>query len=112
MIKFLVYIAILLAIIAFAQLMRVFELASDLKGIKHYEVKEEDNRRNAKMWLWFMIVFFLFCFWQLFKYKDKLLPVAASVEGVELDWLLNFNFVIISFVFIVTNIFLFWFAYK
>lgn len=112
MIKLLIYIAILLAIIAVSQLMRVFELAAELKGARHYEVKEEDNRRNGKLMLGFMIIFMLFCVWQVFKYKDKLLPVAASIEGVELDWLMNFNFIIISFVFVLTNILLFYFAFK
>ncbi len=112
MIKFLVYSAILLGIIAATQLMRVFELASELKGTRHYEIKEADNRRNGKLMFWFMVTFMLFCFWQVIKYKDKLLPVAASIEGVELDWLLNFNFIIIWVVFIITNVLLFWFSYK
>lgn len=112
MIQCLVYLVIILAVIAIAQLVRVFELASEIKGESTNEVTEEDNRAQAKMWMFFMFAFFAFCFWQVMKYKDKLLPVAASEEGVELDWLMNFNFIIIWFVFVVTNILLFYFAYK
>ena len=112
MITFLIYVVIILTIIAVAHLVRVFELASELKGVKQHEITEKDNKAQAKMWIYFTIGFFAFCFWQLFKYKDKLLPVSASDQGVELDWLFNFNMIIISFVFIATNILLFYFAYK
>lgn len=114
MIQFLVYIVIVLTIVAIAQLVRVFELSSELKGESESanEITDKDNRSQARMWMIFMIGFFAFCFWQVFKYKDKLLPMPASKHGVKIDWLMNFNFIIISFVFIVTNILLFYFAYK
>jgi cytochrome c oxidase subunit 2 len=112
MIKFLVYAVIVLAIIAIAQLVRVFELASELKGSKEHEITEKDNRFNARMWMFFMIAFFSFCIWQFFKYKDRLLPVAASEHGLEIDWLMNLNMIIIVIVFFATNVLLFYFAYK
>ena len=37
---------------------------------------------------------------------------AASLQGVETDWLLNLNFIIIIIVFFITNFLLFFFAYK
>jgi cytochrome c oxidase subunit 2 len=112
MIKFLVIIAIVLFIIAVAQLMRVFELASALKGGQREAVTEADNRMNGKLMMLFLIGFFVFCIWQLMENHDKLLPVAASVHGEELDTLFNVNLVIITIVFVITNIFLFYFAYK
>jgi cytochrome c oxidase subunit 2 len=112
MIQFLVYLVIILTVVAIAQLVRVFELSAQLKGESSNEITEEDNRSQAKMWMVFMIAFFAFCFWQMFKYKDKLLPISASEHGVGLDWLMNFNFLIIGIVFVITNIFLFYFAYK
>jgi cytochrome c oxidase subunit 2 len=112
MIKFLVFIAIVLFVIAVAQLMRVFELSSTLRGGKREAVTESDNRMNGKLWLWFMVAFFIFCIWQLVSYKDRLLPIAASEHGAKLDTLMNVNLVIITIVFVITNFFLFWFAYK
>lgn len=112
MIQFLVYVVIVLAVIAIAQLVRVFELSSELKGGYSQDVTEKDNRSQAKMWMFFMFAFFAFCSWQVVKYKDKLLPVSASEMGAGIDWLMNFNFLIISIVFVITNIFLFYFAYK
>lgn len=110
--NFLILIAIVLFCIAAGQIMKIFELSSAMRGEKQWVVTEKDNRLNGRLMLWFLIAFFGFCIWQFFKYKDKLLPVAASEVGVEIDWLLNFNFVIIIFVFFVTNACLFWFAYK
>ena len=112
MITFLVYVAVILTIVAIAQLVRVFELASELRGEKTNDVDEKDNKMNGKIMFFFLISFFTFCVWQLFKYKDRLLPVSASEHGVLLDWLFNFNMIIITIVFILTHIALFYFAYK
>jgi cytochrome c oxidase subunit II len=112
MIKLLVFIAIVLFIIAMAQLMRVFELASELRGGKREAVNESDNRMNGRLMLLFMFGLFAFCIWQLFSYKDKLLPESAAKHGEELDWLMDFNMIIITIVFVITEIFLFYFAYK
>ncbi|HEU4719107.1 MAG TPA: cytochrome c oxidase subunit II [Bacteroidia bacterium] len=53
-----------------------------------------------------------FSFWQLFEYKDRLLPVAGSEHGADYDWLMNFNMVVIGIVFIITNGLLFFMAFK
>ncbi len=112
MIKFLVYVAIILTVLAVGYLVRVFELASSLKGKKQEEITEKDNRLMSRIMLGFLFAFFLFVIWQLKNYGSRLLPEAASVEGVELDWLFNFNMGILWFVFVVTHIVLFYFAYK
>ena len=112
MIKFLVYVAIILTVFAVGYLVRVFELASSLKGKKQEEITEKDNRLMSRIMLTFLFAFFCFVIWQLKNYGNRLLPEAASVEGVELDWLFNFNMGILWFVFVVTHIILFYFAYK
>jgi cytochrome c oxidase subunit 2 len=112
MIKFLVYVAIILTILAIGYLVRVFELASSLKGKKSEEITEKDNRLMGKLMLAFVIALFAFIAWQLKSYGWRMLPEAASVHGVELDWLFNFNLAILWFVFVATHILLFYFAYK
>lgn len=112
MTNFLIYAAIILGIAALSMLARVFELASELKGSKSWQVKESDNRLNGYLMLLFMIAFFIFCIWQFVEYKDRMLPISASEHGVEIDWLFNFNMVIITIVFFITNGLLFYFAYK
>lgn len=112
MIKFLVYVAIILTVLAVGYLVRVFELASSLKGKKSEEVTEKDNRLMGRIMLTFVVAFFLFVIWQLNSYGWRMLPEAASIHGKELDWLFNFNMGILWFVFIITHVLLFYFAYK
>ncbi|HEX8514940.1 MAG TPA: cytochrome c oxidase subunit II [Bacteroidia bacterium] len=112
MIKFLVYVAIILTVLAVGYLVRVFELASSLKGKKSEEITEKDNRLMGKLMLTFVVALFAFIVWQLKSYGWRMLPEAASVHGVELDWLFNFNLAILWFVFVATHILLFYFAYK
>ncbi len=112
MIKFLVYVAIILTILAVGYLVRVFELASSLKGKKPEEVTEKDNRLMGKIMLAFLIAFFAFVAWQLKVYGPRTLPQAASIHGVDLDVLFDFNMWILWVVFFVTHILLFYFAYK
>ena len=112
MIKCLIYLVFILVIVAVAQLVRIFELASTLKGGQSNEVSEKDNKMQGKLMFYFFIAFMIFCVWQLFEYGDKILPVAASDVGAKIDWLMWFNMIIISIVFVITNMLLFYFAYK
>ncbi len=112
MIKFLVYVAIILTVFAIGYLVRVFELASSLKGKKTEEITEKDNRLMSRIMLLFLFVFFFFVMWNLKSFGSRLLPESASIHGIELDWLFNFNMMILWFVFAITHILLFYFAYK
>ncbi len=112
MIKILVYVAIILTALAIGYLVRVFELASSLKGKKPEEITDKDNRLQSRLMLLFLFVFFAFTIWNLKSFIPKMLPISASEHGVTIDWLFNFNMAIIFFVFTITHIALFYFAYK
>ncbi len=112
MIKILVYVAIILGALAIGYLVRVFELASSLKGTKPEEITETDNKLQARLMLLFLFAFFAYSVWNMIEFAPRMLPVSASEHGVEIDWLFNFNMVIIFIVFALTHIVLFWFAYK
>lgn len=112
MIKFLVYIAIILTALAVGYLVRVFELASSLKGKKSEEITEKDNKLMGQLYLVFLIALFAFVIWQLKSYMWRMLPEAASIHGKDLDWLFNFNMAILFFVFAITHVLLFYFAFK
>lgn len=112
MIKFLVYVAIILAVFAIGYLVRVFELASSIKGNKPHEITDKDNRLMSRIMLTFLIAFFAFTIWNLQTYAPLMLPESASEHGVGLDWLFNFNWAIIFFVFTITQALLFYFSYK
>ncbi len=110
--KLIILLVIVLGIIAAAQLMRLYELSSKLRNEGEHDITRKDNRLNAGLMLIFMIVLFGGFIWLMLEYGWVGRGEAASVHGHELDWLLNVNFVIIIFVFFLTNFLLFWFAFK
>ncbi|MBA3681345.1 MAG: cytochrome c oxidase subunit II [Bacteroidetes bacterium] len=110
--NFLVLLAIVLLVIAGHQLLRVIELSRGLKKTKEWQITETDNNMMGKAMLTFMIFFFLFFFWQVNRWMDRSLPPSASEHGVKIDMLWDYNMYLITVVFIITNFFLFWFAYK
>lgn len=112
MMKLLILLVLVLGILAIAQLVRVYELSSRLRGKREEDISPADNRMNARlMWL-FCVAYFGFFLWLVIRYQDKMLPVAASAHGVETDWLLNFNWIILIIAFVLTNVLLFYFAGK
>lgn len=112
MTKLLILIVVVLGILAVAQLARVYELTSKLRGKREEEISEADNRMNATLLWLFPIAYFGFFIWLVAAYGDKMLPLAASTQGVDTDTLLDFNWWILIPVFFLTNILLFYFAGK
>ncbi len=110
--KLLILIGLVLLIIAVHQLMRVVELSREFKKTKEWQITENDNTFNGKMMLFFMFVFFAFFFWQVDRWNDNSLPGSASVHGLKIDALWDYNMYLIVFVFLITNAVLFYFAYK
>lgn len=110
--KLLLVLVIVLAIIGIAQLAKVYQLSSELGKKREEDVSPVSNKVNANLMFIFMIALFVFFIWQMVAYGDKMLPVAASEHGVKVDLLLNFNWLVIIFVFFVVNFVLFYFAKK
>jgi cytochrome c oxidase subunit 2 len=110
--KLIILIAVILGIVALAQLVRVYELSSKLRNSSECEIPNRDNFLNARILLFFMIFQFLGLIYLMLKYGYTGLGEAASIEGVETDWLLNLNFVIILIVFFISNFLLFYFCFK
>lgn len=110
--KLLILIGLVLLIIAVHQLMRVIELSREFKKTKEWHVTDSDNAFNGKAMLAFGFMFFAFFFWQVDRWNDNSLPGAASVHGLKIDALWDYNIYLITFVFLVTNAFLFYFSYK
>lgn len=110
--KLLILIGLVLLIIAVHQLMRVIELSREFKKTKEWHITDSDNSFNGKAMLLFGFAFIAFFFWQVARWDDNSLPGAASVHGLKIDALWDYNMYLITFVFVVTNAFLFYFAYK
>lgn len=82
-----------------------FELSGKKKGINW-------NMINAVLFLVFLIVGMYYAFWEFGYHGKMLLPESASEHGLRTDSLFNITLIITGFVFVVTHILLFGFAFK
>jgi len=102
-----------LFVIAASRVMSIYNLSADLRGGRKDDViTEAEGRNQAALWVFFLIAFLGFCAWQFFKYKDKLLPEAASAHGPEIDSLFNITTLVITIVFVLTHIIMVYQIYK
>jgi cytochrome c oxidase subunit 2 len=95
--KLIILLVIILGAIAIAQLVRVYELSTKLRKTGEHEISTRDNNLNARMMLGFMIAFFAAVIYLFLHYGWTGRGEAASIGGVETDWLLKLNLVIFSF---------------
>lgn len=104
---------ILLAIIV-VQIGRVNELAAKIRGEE--EIQLAANRRHGAFSLAFMILFLLASIISAWYYKDTMLwygpHTAASEHGGSLDYMFNITLFFTGIVFVITQILLFYFAWK
>ena len=110
--KLLIVAVVVMAVIAVAQLVRVYEAAARLRNKKEEEISERDNKFNAMGLLAFCVLFLGSVVFMIMKYGDGGLPESASEHGKELDWLMAFNMWTVLLIFFVINILLFGFAFK
>ena len=110
--KLIILLVIVLGIIALTQLMRLYELSTKLRNRKEEDITNRDNKLNANLLLAFTTFFYGLFIYLVLVYGWTGRGDAASVHGVETDWLLNLNFFIIIFVFLITNTLLFYFPWK
>lgn len=100
--------------VVIVQIGRVTELAGKIRGEE--EVQLEANKNNALLGVVFMVGFLVFCVWSAYYYKNWMLGYgpheSASAHGGILDELFDVTVVITGIVFILTQVALFWFAYK
>ncbi|MEQ8625162.1 MAG: cytochrome c oxidase subunit II [Vicingaceae bacterium] len=112
MMDLLIIVAVILGIIAISKIVSVLELVGKAKGENSYNVTERENRFQARLMPIFLIAYFAFIIWQLVAWGDRMLPVSASEHGVIIDNLMKTTWIIITPVFIITHILLFYFAWK
>ncbi len=109
--QLLILLVVIVGIVAIGQLAKVYELSSRLSGRREEDISHADTRMNANFWLIFMFGFFASVIYLYVAYGDYA-PPPASEHGVALDWLMSFNIWIITVVFFLVNLLLFYFAYK
>lgn len=109
--KLLIFLVIAIVAIAIVQIVRVYELASKVKGGKVEEtVTKGENTLNGNLFILFMVAFFGSIIWMMVVYGDGGMGEAASDHGLEIDSLLMLNWWIILPVFFITNTLLFVFV--
>ncbi len=107
---YLIIAAILLIFVVIFQIAKASEYVSVLKGEKKSQA--QSNRINGFLMVAFLIIGLIGVYYCNNLLKDRILGESASVEGVGVDKLLYITIAITGCVFLVTQILLFWFAFK
>jgi len=103
-------ILVLLVLAVIILVARTTELLGILKG--EGETTDEGNQTNGILLLIFMILFLGAATWSLFYFAPTNLPVSASEHGKVIDNMFFWTSVICGIVFVITQILLFYFAFK
>lgn len=111
MFSLLVLITIVLGVVAAVQLSKVYQLAARLRNHREEDISLADNKMNAWLMLIWMFVFFAGVIYFYIVYGDYL-PVSASAHGNDIDMLFMVNVVVITIVFFLVHLFLFYFSWK
>tara|TARA_B100000768_G_scaffold93562_1_gene87491 strand:- start:2689 stop:3909 length:1221 start_codon:yes stop_codon:yes gene_type:complete len=111
MFSLLVLITIVLGVVAAVQLSKVYQLAAKLRNHREEDISLADNKMNAWLMLIWMFVFFAGVIYFYVVYGDYL-PVSASAHGNDIDMLFMVNVVIITIVFFLVHLFLFYYSWK
>jgi cytochrome c oxidase subunit 2 len=106
---FLILILLLGFLITF-QIAKASEYVAVLKGEK--KAFESNNRINGFLMMVFLVAGLIGVYWCNELFKGKVLGEAASQHGQQIDNMLHITFIITGIVFLITQILLFWFAYK
>ncbi|MEY4906126.1 MAG: hypothetical protein RLZZ292_3941 [Bacteroidota bacterium] len=105
---------LVLGFVVLLQIGRVSELTAQVRGTE--EAQRDSNKWNAIAMPIFCAVFLIFVCVTAYQYKDYMLwygpHVSASKHGHSLDRLFNITLVVTGIVFVLTQVALFWYAYK
>ncbi len=114
MVLLLTFLCLVLLVIVVIQIGRVSEMAGLIRGEE--DVQNDSNYWNSRMGMVFMVLFLFATIASAYYYKNYMLGYgpheAASLHGVAMDQLFNVTLFFTGIVFVVTQIILFWFAYK
>jgi cytochrome c oxidase subunit II len=92
------------------QIAKASEYVAVLRGEE--KAKKQTNRINAFMLLAFLIIGLIGVYYCNVKLRGKILGESASVQGVDIDRMMWITFALTGVVFVITQVALFWFAYK
>ena len=109
-----IFLCLMLIVIIVVQIGKVTELASKIRGEE--EMQDLTNQRQGWLSLAFVVLFLVGCFASAGFYKNWMLGYgphkSASAHGNSLDGLFDTTLFFTGIVFVITQIALFYFAYK
>ncbi len=105
-----IIIALALGFVVVFQIAKASEYVSILRGEER--TRKENNRINAFLLLAFLIVGLVGVWYCHETLKGKLLGESASNHGERIDTMIYMTTIITGIVFVITQILLFWFAFK
>lgn len=108
----LILLAVILAIVAVAKVLKAKELVDDLKDPNSDPISAAEIKTNALGWLVYGVVLFTMAVVQLVAFDKYMLPSSASEHGVETDELMKITMILIFTVFFITQGLLFFFGFK
>lgn len=105
-----IIVALLLGFLVVFQIAKASEYVSILKG--EDKTRKDNNRINAFLLLVFLVVGMFGVWYCNERLKGKILPPSASDHGEKIDTMIWITLIITFVVFVITQILLFWFAFK
>ena len=105
-----IIIALILGFVIIFQIAKASEYVSILKGEE--KTRKDNNRINAFLLLVFLVVGMFGVWYCNERLKGKILPPETSDHGEKIDTMIWITLAITFVVFVITQILLFWFAYK
>lgn len=108
---FVVAIVVMFFLVVF-QIAKASEYVSILKGEE--KTRKQNNKINGFLMMIFLVLGLIGAWWcnELYYGKTLFPQGSASIEGEEIDTMLLVTIAICGVVFIITQVLLFWFAYK
>src|SRR5215207_1369057 len=105
-----IIVALLLGFLIVFQIAKASEYVAILKGEER--TRKESNRINGFLLLAFLVVGLFGVWWCNHTLKDRILGEPALDHGEKVDTMLYITLAVTFFVFVLTQVALFWFAYK
>lgn len=107
---FFIVAAVILVFVVIFQIAKASEYVGILKGEERS--RKQNNKVNGFLMITFLVLGLIGVYYCNELLKGRLLGESASVEGEKVDEMLYITIIITGIVFVITQILLFWFAFK
>ena len=103
---------VLMIFVVIFQIAKASEYVSVLKGEE--KARKQNNKINAFLLISFLVLGLIGCWWcnDMFYKKTLFVQGAASDHGEKIDLMLYITIAVTGVVFVITQVLLFWFAFK